>query len=276
LRDGTYDSSSIDPTAAHIWGDDYSGTANLRVTDNESLTGTDSVEVSVVNLAPIVDAGPYAVNYSGEIHGVSASFSDAGIMDTHTAKIDWGDGSGLEDGSVVESGGSGTITGSHRYCVPGDYTITVTVTDDDGGKRADSLIKTVVRVPVDIDIKPGNVPNSLNLNGNGVVPVSVFGSEDLDVSTIVVSTVRFGVTGFEAAPVHNGHIEDLNDDGINDIVLHFREGDLRIAVDTPGNAELTLYLTARLTTCVHIVGADIVRITPNDENSRGKGGMGPK
>lgn len=32
---------------------------------------------------------------------------------------------------------------------------------------------------VDIDIKPGSDPNSINLGSNGIVPVTIFGSATL-------------------------------------------------------------------------------------------------
>ena len=80
---------------------------------------------------------------------------------------------------------------------------------------------------VDIDVKPGSDLNPLNLNGNGVVPVGLFGSAAVDVSAIDVSTVRMGVDGSEAEPVREGEIDDLNGDGVDDIVFHFREGDSR-------------------------------------------------
>ena len=62
---------------------------------------------------------------------VSASFTDAGTADTHTCTITWGDGRS-STGTVSESGGSGTCTGSNVYRQTGNYTITVTVTDNAG------------------------------------------------------------------------------------------------------------------------------------------------
>ena len=116
----------------------------------------------------------------------------------------------------------------------------------------------------------------INLNGNGVVPVGVYGTADLDVNDIDVSTILLGINGDEAAAVHDGHIENLNGDGIDDLVLHFREGELEIPITTPGNAILTLTLTGQLYDETDIVGEDDVRITSNNAKSRGKGVNGPK
>ena len=45
-----------------------------------------------------------------------------------------------------------------------------------GGSDTETFNFTVVAVPISIDVKPGSDVNSLNLNGNGVVPIAVLGS----------------------------------------------------------------------------------------------------
>src|SRR5262249_36677566 len=46
-------------------------------------------------------------------------------------------------GTVTESGGSGTVTGSHSYAVDGVYTVTLTVTNNGGGS-AQAVFQYVV------------------------------------------------------------------------------------------------------------------------------------
>jgi len=81
----------------------------------------------------------------------------------------------------------------------------------------DQLPITVVTVG--IDIKPGSDPNSINPKSKGVIPVAILTDQNFDAATIDVSTVVFGPAG--AQPKHNGHIEDVDGDGDNDLMLHF-------------------------------------------------------
>jgi hypothetical protein len=63
---------------------------------------------------------------------VDADFTDPGILDTHEAIWDWGDGTS-STGNVVYTNGAGTVTGNHSYITPGVYTVGLTVTDKDSG-----------------------------------------------------------------------------------------------------------------------------------------------
>lgn len=73
----------------------------------------------------------------------------------------------------------GTVDGSHIYLESGDYTVVVTVTDDNGGSVQDTLTVTVKPFPVSIDIKPGSDPNSINLGSRGVIPVPMLTTPEL-------------------------------------------------------------------------------------------------
>ena len=84
----------------------------------------------------------------------------------------------------------------------------------------DNVSISPVPVPVTIDIKPGKVPNDVNLKNNGILSVAVLGSIDFDATQIVFSTVTFGPAG--AAPAHDGHVRDVNRDGFMDMVFHFK------------------------------------------------------
>ncbi len=173
---------------------------------------------------------------------------------------------------------SGQCTFSYVGIAEGDDTIVATATIDGKQVSSNEVSKTweITILTVDIDVKPGSWSNSINLNGNGVVPIGVFGSPTFDVANIDVSTVLAGVTGTEAAPVHEGHLKDINADGMEDMVFHFREFELGIPTGTQDNTEMPLYIAGKLNTGVSFMGQDIIRITPNDESSRGKGGNGPK
>ena len=86
------------------------------------------------------------------------------------------------------------------------------------GQR-DALVALPAR-EILIDIKPGSWPNTVNLRKGGVIPVAVLSTYDLDATVVDDRRARFGPAG--AAIVHeSGHYEDVDGDGMVDLLLHF-------------------------------------------------------
>jgi len=113
---------------------------------------------------------------------------------------------------------------------------------------------------VEIDIKPGSYPNSINLSSNGVVPVAILGSEDFDAATVNPSTVTLAgaevkVKGHSG---NSGSLEDVNGDGYPDLVVQVFTQCLELET---GDAEAVLnaYTYTGLT---FLTGSDVIRIVP--------------
>lgn len=115
-------------------------------------------------------------------------------------------------------------------------------------------------IPIVIDIKPdGDDPNSVNLGSQGKVPVAILSTETFDATTVDVESLLFA-----GAPVNvkkNGTfhaaIEDVNEDGLLDLVLHFNTQDLDL---TDSSTEATLEGLTTNGRC--IAGSDSVNIVP--------------
>lgn len=107
---------------------------------------------------------------------------------------------------------------------------------------------------VDIDIKPGSDPNSINLKNNGVIPVAILTTPSFDATQVDVSTVRFGPN--KATEVHNkGHHEDVDSDGDIDLVLHFKTQETGIQ-----NTDIQACLTGTTLSNIPIQGCDSIKI----------------
>jgi hypothetical protein len=133
------DPSRPDPIYTGV--DDMVENHELTVSDPGELSDSDTMMVTVYNVDPTV--GPISAPIEPVAVGfqvtATAPLTDPGVLDTHTALWDWGDGT-TSSGTVAP----GMASGTHTYTTPGVYTLKLTVTDDDDGMGVAPLYEYVV------------------------------------------------------------------------------------------------------------------------------------
>ncbi len=77
-------------------------------------------------------------------------------------------------------------------------------------------------VIVSIDVDPGNDPPTINAQSQGKIPVAILSNVTFNApAQVKVSSLTFGHTGNEASLAFCSGAEDVNGDGIPDLVCHF-------------------------------------------------------
>lgn len=108
----------------------------------------------------------------------------------------------------------------------------------------------IVVMPLSIDIKPGDGPNSINLKNKGVVPVAILGTDDYDAEEIDSATLLFA-----GAKPDKVQVGDVNKDGFMDLILHVRTQDLLL-----GSGATSADVTGFMKDGTPVKGTDAVRI----------------
>jgi hypothetical protein len=225
---------------------------------------------------PVADAdGPYTV-FVGDTLTLDGSGSTDDDNDIVSYMWDLDDNNSFE----TDAGGQAIFDVNFAYLqsigllVNNIYNIHLKVTDSKGQSDVNDTTLTIVPKPalvVAVDIKPGGCPNPLNVKSSGVLPVAILGTAELDVSTIVPTSIQ--LAGVEA--IRNSY-EDVaapsavpNDcncteggpDGLIDLTLKFRTQEIVEAIGEVNEGDvLTLELTGVLFGERPIEGADCVVI----------------
>jgi len=120
---------------------------------------------------------------------------------------------------------------------------------------------------VDIDVKPGSDPNSVNVNTKGVLPVAIIGSDDFDATQIDPSSISAYTKSLDAAaggvstsPLRCS-IDDVNEDGILDVNCKFSKEGLMLDCWTNG-----IIISGNLFDGTPFTGSDTIRPVPCAED----------
>jgi len=166
-----------------ILGQEYHWQAQARNSIGES-PWSDEWIFTIANTAPAVEAGDdQVVNEGDTVSLAPATFRDPDEGDTHTATIDWGDGT-VESGIVTEpdDSGVGTVSGSHVFVDNGVFAITLCVTDDGGAISCDILMVTVNNVAPTVTISG---PTLVNEGDTQTYTVTITDPGVIDTHTVV-------------------------------------------------------------------------------------------
>jgi len=192
--------------------------------------------------------GAIAFRRDGILYGIDMADADGGPSSLYTIDTDSGAailvgplGFDSVEGMTLNTGGFGSLM-ALANAMEGDQPAMLIRIDHTTGQGifsrfmplplpdhsgARDALAALPAIEIPIDIKPGSWPNSLNLRKNGVIPVAVLSTEDFDAITIRTRVARFGPAG--AALVHNApHYEDVNGDGIMDLLMHFNSDETGI------------------------------------------------
>jgi hypothetical protein len=124
-------------SVTHRYRDEGSYTIQLFWTDPTGPANQATLPVTVLNVAPTVDAGSDATVQVGHLFKREGSFADPGAG-TWTATVDYGDGAGAQP--LALEGHDFRLR--HHYQATGVYHVVVTVLDDDGAVGTASFTVT--------------------------------------------------------------------------------------------------------------------------------------
>lgn len=116
-----------------------------------------------------------------------------------------------------------------------------------------------------IDIKPGCTPNAINLGSNGVIPVAILSTPDLDATQFNAENIFLAGSDVRVRGKGNKYLasqEDVNGDGLPDLVVKIETENLDPGQFAEGGAYLRIHETSDQTSTVLYEGWDEITIVP--------------
>lgn len=121
-----------------------------------------------------------------------------------------------------------------------------------------------IPIQVNIDVKPADSVNKINLSARGLLPVAVLSTDIFDASRFSPEMAHLSdagtAMGCEGAEAVRWAYSDVNGDGRVDLVFFFRVQDLNV---TSSSTAVTLMAHGTYdSTTLHITGTDSVVVKP--------------
>jgi VCBS repeat-containing protein len=135
--------------------------------DHRGVAATQTVDI--LNQAPTVTLVPFDDTIgNGGVAILGGTVADPGTLDAIALDLDWGDGTTQSYSLSPSATGTQNVTYGHVYATEGDFTITATVTDDDGGTSSNST-----PVTVDFEYPPVAVDDEVSTTESAAVEINV-------------------------------------------------------------------------------------------------------
>ncbi len=174
-------------SSRHTYADDGDYTVEACALDDDGGVGCSTIAARILNRPPVVDAGVDQTVNLAVPAALNASYADPGIHDSHSATVDWGDGSPVEPVEIRDPHlGAARVFAEHTYAVDGVYTVDVCVADDDGGTGCDTL-EVTVSSPA-----PPDVIAEDTVGAEGVLHVYPFAFADPNPDDTHTATIDWG------------------------------------------------------------------------------------
>lgn len=226
---------------------------DIRV-DNGGIYDTQSASHPDIVELPDGTYRMYYGGWDGTVSSILSAVSSDGLTWTKMA------------GEVITSGGiyaSVNVGGPHILKLSGG-TYRMYYSGYDGVHLR--ILSAISGIEVIIDIKPGIYPNAINLGSKGLIPIAIFSEVDFDATTVDPDTVELaGATvdmkGKGKSNKYMAHEEDVDGDGLIDLVVQVATANLDPSSLQDGFA----ILTGKTYDGENIEGEDEIIIVPPEK-----------
>jgi hypothetical protein len=231
-------------TGTHTYADE--GSLSVLVTLTQTIGGNASATAnSTANISEhdTLTANPVTFTpvENQSFTGTVATFTDTDTANTagdFTATINWGDGSS-DNGTVTNSKGTYTVTGTHTYTDDGAFSATVTLTDDGTGTAAGTANSTAAVADGDGSAQGTAITATEGTAFTGTV-ATFSDADSLDAASDLTATIIWGDGNTSAGSVSGSASSGFTvtgsntyaDDGSFTATVRISEGNVKVATAT--------------------------------------------